>query len=110
MHIVRSRQLLVIPALMTSGASTGFLAQFIRFAEWPHASEQQASIREDLPANSLITMALAGRLSNSLERKFRPCRRLGWCIEVDWRAIYGTMVPAMSQLKQLHGSGVGYAH
>ena len=107
MHIVRSRQLLVIPALMTSGASTGFLAQFIRFAERPHASEQQARIREYLSASSLITMALAGRLANSLERKLRSCRRLGWCIEVDWRAIYGTMDPAMSQLKQLHNSGAG---
>ena len=110
MHTVRSRQLLVILALMTSGASTGFLAQFSRFAEWPHVSKQQAKIRQDLPVSSLITMALAGRLANSLERKFRSCRRLAWCIEVDWRAIYGTMVTAMSQLKQLHDSGAGYAH
>ena len=66
--------------------------------------------QKDLPASSLTTMALAGSLANSLERKFRSCRRLGWCIEVDWRAIYGTMVSDMSQLKQLYDSGAGYAH
>ena len=66
--------------------------------------------QKDLPASSLTTMALAGSLANSLERKFRSRRRLGWCIEVDWRAIYGTMVSDMSQLKQLYDSGAGYAH
>ena len=110
MHTVRSCQLLVILVLMTLRAFTGFSAQFIRFAEWPHTSMQQARIREDLPASSLNNMALAGSLASSVERKFRSCRRLGWCIAVDWRAIYETMGLAMSQLKQLHDSGAGYAH
>ena len=54
-------------------------------------------------------MTLAGSLANSLERKFRLVADSGGALRLTG-AIYGTMASDMSQLKQLHDSGAGYAH
>ena len=47
---------------MSSCAPTGSSVQFIRFAEGPQASDQQARIREDLSASSFTTMTLRSAL------------------------------------------------